>query len=158
MNLLKKEKAKKPKKVLRPKRTNQEGCYVTNSQLLPEVLRAKELGKVTPELAIMFQKIAERYSLSKNFSHLTFRDDMVASAVLNLMQNGLKFNPAKSSNPFSYMTQCCYHSFLQVIADEKKQRDIRDNLLLDSGVNASMGYMEQERDDYRQRHSDIFEE
>jgi hypothetical protein len=149
---------KKTKKVLRPKRNNDSGCYVTNSQLLPEVLRAKELGKITPELAIMMQKIAERYAMSKNYAHLSFREDMVAASILNLMQNGLKFKPEKSNNPFSYYTQCCYHTCLQVIADEKKQRQIRDDLLLDSGFDASLGYMENERDEYRQRHSDMFEE
>lgn len=156
--LTEKPKKAKPKKILREKRNNDEGCYVTNAQLLPEVLRAKELGKVTPELAVMMQKIAERYAMSKNFAHLSFREDMVAAGVLNLLQNGLKFNPEKSNNPFSYYTQCLYHSSLQVIADEKKQRQIRDDLLLDSGFDASMSYMENEREEYRQRHSDVFED
>lgn len=149
-------KAKKPKKVKRPKSTTTEGHYVTNSVLLPEILRAKELGKVTPQLAIMFNKIAERYSMSKNFATLPFREDMVAAATLNLMTNGLKFNPEKSSNPFSYATQCCYHSFLQIIAEEKKQRDIRDTLLLDNGMNASLGFMEKEHDAYIERNEDVF--
>jgi len=153
---VKEVKPTKPKKVKRPKSTTTEGHYVTNSVLLPEILKAKEMGKVTHALAIMFHKIAERYSMSKSFATIPFREDMVASAVLNLMQNGLKFNPEKSSNPFSYCTQCCYHSFLQVIADEKKQRDIRDNLLLDGGMNASLGFMEKEHDGYRERHADFF--
>lgn len=147
----------KQKKAKRPKSTSTEGHYVTNALLLPEMLRAKELGKVTDELAIMFQKIAIRFSLSKNFAHLVFRDEMVSNAILNLLQNGLKFNPEKSSNPFSYCTQCCYHSFLQVIADEKKHRNIRDTLLLDNGMNASLGHMEQEHDSYREKHYEFFE-
>ncbi len=154
----KKEKPPKQPKYKRPKATTTEGHYVTNSVLLPEMLRAKALGRVTPELAEMFLKIATRYSMSKNFAHLSaIRDDMISNAVLNLLQNGLKFNPEKSSNPFSYTTQCCYHSFLMVIAEEKKQREIRDTLLLDNGVNASLGHMEKEHDSYRERHAEFFE-
>jgi hypothetical protein len=147
----------KTRKLKRPKSTTTEGHYVTNGVLLPEMLRAKELGVVTPELAIMFKKIAERYSFSKNFAHLPFREDMVSNAVLNLLQNGLKFNPEKSSNPFSYVTQCCYHSFLTIIAEEKKQREIRDTMLLDGGMNASLGHMEREHDTFREKHSEFFD-
>jgi hypothetical protein len=154
----KKEKPPKPPKYKRPKATSTEGHYVTNAVLLPEMLRAKALGRVTPELAEMFLKIATRYSMSKNYAHLSsIRDDMISNAVLNLLQNGLKFNPEKSSNPFSYTTQCCYHSFLMVIAEEKKQREIRDTLLLDNGVNASLGHMEKEHDSYREKHAEFFD-
>lgn len=146
----------KPKKLKRPKSTTTEGHYITNAVILPEIIKAKELGKVTPDLARMYQKIAERYSMSKSFATLPFREDLVAAAVLNLLQNGLKFNPEKSSNPFSYLTQCCYHSFLQVIADENKQRDLRDKLLLSAGHNASLGFMEKEHDRYMENNSDFF--
>ena len=154
--LAKPKKVPKPKKAKRPKSTTTDGHYVTNAVLLPEILKAKEAGKVTPELARMYQQIATRFSLSRSYAHLSFREDMISSAVLNLLQNGLKFNPEKSKNPFSYLTQCCYHSFLQVIADEKKQREIRDTMLLDSGLNASNTFMERGHDDYRANHQDLF--
>jgi hypothetical protein len=149
------KKEKKPK-IKRPKKTTTEGNYINNSVLLPEMIRAKELGRVTDELAVMYMKIAERYSMSKNFVTIPFREDMVSAGVLNLLKNGLKFNPERSNNPFSYLTQCLYHSFLQVIADEKDQRDIRDTLLLDEGMNASLGFMEKEHDNYRENHADFF--
>jgi hypothetical protein len=148
----------KVKKAKRPKATSTEGHYVTNSVLLPEIIRAKGLGKVTPELAEMFYKIATKYISSKNFSHLNFKDDLVGAVVLSLLSNGLKFNPEKSDQPFSYLTQCSYHAALQYIAAEKKQRDIRDQLMVNDGLNASLTFMESERDEYRMNHSDVFGE
>jgi hypothetical protein len=148
----------KPKKAKKPKATSTKGQYLTNAVLLPAMLRAKEQGVVTPELAMMFQKIVERYSLSKNFAHLShLKEDMISAAVLNLIQNGLKFNPEKSSNVFSYVTQCAYHSYLQVIQDDKNHRNIRDSLLLKEGAMASLGFMEAEHDNYREKHSDLFD-
>ena len=143
-------KAKKPKKALRPKNTSTKGNYVNNADMMPEMLKSKELGYVTPALASMFLQVATRFSLSKSFAHLTFKEDMISNAMVNLMANGLKFNPEKSDNIFSYSTQCCYHSFLHVIADEKKQRDIRDTLLLDSGMNGSATFMENGHKEYRE--------
>lgn len=88
--VLKKVQIKKVKKAKRPKRTDTEGCYVTNAQLLPAIIKAKELGKVTNELAFMYQQIATRYLSSKNFSHLTFKEDLISSAVLALCANRIK--------------------------------------------------------------------
>ena len=87
---VKKTETKKLKKAKRPKRTDTEGCYVTNAQLLPAIMRAKEQGKLTAELAEMYQQIARRYLSSKNFSHLTFKEDLISAAVLALCANRIK--------------------------------------------------------------------
>jgi hypothetical protein len=149
------KKEKKPKKALRPKNTSTKGNYINNADLMPEMLISKELGYVTPKLANMFFQVVSRYSLSKSFSHLTFKEDMVSNAMVNLMANGLKFNPERSDNVFSYVTQCSYHSFLHVIADEKKQRNIRDKLLLDSGMNGSASFMETGHEEFKEG-SDLY--
>lgn len=86
-NKITKKVTAKPKKAKRPKRTDTEGCYVTNAELLPAILRAKEVGKLTPELAEMYHKIATRYLSSKNFSHLTFKEDLISAATLALCAN-----------------------------------------------------------------------
>lgn len=129
----------------REKSTSTVGHYITNNQLLPVVLHAKEIGIVTDELIRMIWKVAERYSRKFNFARYTYREDMVASAVMNLCNNALKFDPEKSKNPFSFYTTAIHNSFLQYMADEKKQRRIRDALLVDGGANPSFTYMEEER-------------
>jgi hypothetical protein len=72
---------------------------------------------------------------------------MVAAAVMNLCSTALKFNPEKSSNPFSYYTTAIMNSFSQYKADEKKHRNIRDALLVDAGSNPSFNFLENERDE-----------
>jgi len=124
----------------REKSTSTRGHYVTNAQLLPAVLEAKELGKVTDKLIRMIWMIAERYSRKSNFVGYSFREDMVAVAMVNLCNNALKFNPDKSANPFSFYTTAIHNSFLQYMADEKKHRKVRDRLLIESGANPSYNY------------------
>jgi hypothetical protein len=44
------------------------------------------------------------------------------------------FDPAKSSNPFSYFTQIIYYAFLRRIEKEKKQSYIRGKLIRDTTI------------------------
>lgn len=131
-----------PKKIKREKSTSTKGHYVTNAEMLQEVIRAKKLGKVTDELAKMFILITERYSKKSNFSGYSFREDMVSVALINLCANGLKFDPERSSNPFSFYTTVIHNSFLQYMADEKKHRNIRDSMMVENGLNPSSTYVE----------------
>lgn len=135
-------------KAKREKSTSTKGHYVTNGQLLPAVLEAKELGRVTDKLIGMIRQIAERYSHKHNFVGYSYREDMVCAAVMNLCNNALKFNPEKSSNPFSFYTTAIHNSFLQYMADEKKHRNIRDALLVDAGANPSFSYAEQGKEEH----------
>jgi DNA-directed RNA polymerase specialized sigma subunit len=127
----------------KPKSTSTRGHYVTNAQLLEEIQACKNNGnKLSSKLAGYLHMIAERYSYSSSFGGYSFREDMVSFAVVNLATNWYKFDPAKSDNPFAFYTTAVYRSFLQYLADEKKQRDIRDNLLIDAGANPSFSFQE----------------
>ena len=127
----------------KPRSTSTRGHYVTNAQLLPEIKACKENGgKLSSTLAKYLNMIAERYSYSPSFGGYSFREDMVSFAVVNLVANWYKFDPAKSDNPFAFYTTACYRSFLQYLADEKKQRNIRDELLIDAGANPSFSFQE----------------
>lgn len=127
----------------KPRSTDTRKHYVTNAQLLEAIAADKENGKkLSPRLAKYLNMIAERYSYSPSFAGYSFREDMVAFAMVNLCQNWHKFDPAKSDNPFAFYTTAVYRSFLQYLADEKKQRDIRDELLIDAGANPSFSYQE----------------
>jgi len=132
------------KKLKREKATSTKGHYVTNAILLPAVLEAKKLGKVTDELARLLLLIAERYSRKSWFSGYSYREDMVSVAVTNLCNNALKFNPDMSKNPFAYFTTAIHRSFQNYKSEEKKHRNIRDALLLDAGANPSFNFLEQE--------------
>lgn len=116
--------------------------YLTNADLLPAVLEAKKHGKITDKLARMLMLLTDRYSRKANFNGYSFREDMVSAALINLVQNALKFNPEKSSNPFAFYTTAIKNSFLQYMLDEKKQRFIRDTLLVEAGQDASHTFMD----------------
>ncbi len=129
----------------REKSTSTRGHYVTNADLLAAIKEDKEKGKLSPKLAKMLHMIAERYSYSSSFGGYSFREDMVSFAVVNLCANWYKFDPEKSDNPFAFYTTAVYRSFLQYLADEKKQRDIRDTLLVDQGANPSFSFQERSK-------------
>lgn len=117
--------------------------YLPNSRLLPEVVRAKELGRITDELAEMLLMLTRKNAQRPCFSGYSYKDDMISEALTNLCQNALKFNPEKSSNPFAYYTTCINSSFLQFLNVEKKHRRIRDQLLVDVGENPSFNFQDE---------------
>jgi hypothetical protein len=117
---------------------------VRNADLLPAVIEAKELGRVTTRLSDLFWKIAENYSRKHNFIRYSYRADMVGAAVANLCQNALKFDHVKYNNPFAYYTTAVHNSFLQFIADEKKHSILRDKLLIQAGANPSFGFSDRD--------------
>jgi hypothetical protein len=141
--------APKVPRAKREKSTSTKGYYVTNAILLPEVIRAKALGFVTPELHQMIRLIAERYSRKSNFIGYSFREDMVASATFNLYDkcNALRFDTERGKNPFSYYTSAIHNSFLQCLGHEKNHRNIRDALIIDAGSNPSYNFMQGEKDE-----------
>ncbi len=116
--------------------------YLTNADLLPAVLEAKEKGRMTDKLAKMLMLLTDRYSRKSNFCGYSFREDMVSAALINLVKNALQFNPEKSSNPFAFYTTAIKNSFLQYMLEEKKHRYIRDQLLFDAGHDASHTFMD----------------
>jgi len=88
----------------------------------------------------MLQLLTLRYGKKGNFSGYTYNDDMQSYAMLMLVKTWNSFDPAKSSNPFAFFTQCIKNSFIQYLNYEKRQRDIRDEVLVDKGMSPSFGY------------------
>jgi hypothetical protein len=67
----------------------------------------------------------------------TYIDEMKGQALLQLSQMGLQFDEYKSDNPFSYYTASVSNSFTRVLNLEKKNQDLRDDMLIDSGASPS---------------------
>lgn len=70
----------------------------------------------------------------------SYNEDMQAYAMMMLVRTWNAFNPEKSNNPFAFFTQCIKHSFIQYLNQEKRQRNIRDLLLVDQGMSPSFGF------------------
>jgi hypothetical protein len=62
---------------------------------------------------------------------------MKGQAILQLTQIGLQFDESKSNNPFAYYTAAVTNSFVRVINIEKRNQNIRDDLLEINGMNPS---------------------
>ena len=59
------------------------------------------------------------------------------SALLQLSQIGLQFDESKSQNPFAYYTAAITNSFTRILNIEKKNQNIRDDILEMNGLNPS---------------------
>ena len=97
----------------------------------------KDHGQITNTLARMYIKLCERYATRGNVRGYTYNDEMRAQAILQLTQIGLQFNEAKSNNPFAYFTAAVTNSFVRIINIEKRNQNIRDDMLEMNGMNPS---------------------
>jgi hypothetical protein len=97
----------------------------------------KEHGKMTNNLARMFLKLCERYATRGNVRGYTYNDEMRGQAILQLTQIGLQFDESKSDNPFAYYTAAVTNSFVRIINIEKRNQNIRDDILEMNGMNPS---------------------
>ena len=97
----------------------------------------KDAGQITPTLARMMLKLCERYATRGNVRGYTYNDEMKGQAILQLTQIGLQFDESKSDNPFAYFTAAVTNSFVRVINVEKRNQNIRDDILEMNGMNPS---------------------
>lgn len=97
----------------------------------------KEHGQMTNNLARMFLKLCERYATRGNVRGYTYNDEMRGQAILQLTQIGLQFDESKSDNPFAYYTAAVTNSFVRIINIEKRNQNIRDDILEMNGMNPS---------------------
>ncbi len=98
---------------------------------------SKDHGQMTNNLARMFLKLCERYATRGNVRGYTYNDEMRGQAILQLTQIGLQFDESKSDNPFAYYTAAVTNSFVRIINIEKRNQNIRDDILEMNGMNPS---------------------
>ena len=94
-------------------------------------------GKATNKLAMMWMKLCDRYATRGNVRGYTYNDEMRGQAILQLAQIGLQFDESKSNNPFAYYTAAVTNSFVRVINIEKRNQNIRDDILEMNDMNPS---------------------
>lgn len=97
----------------------------------------KAHGQISDNLARMFLKLCERYATRGNVRGYTYNDEMRGQAILQLTQIGLQFDESKSDNPFAYYTAAVTNSFVRIINIEKRNQNIRDDILEMNGMNPS---------------------
>ena len=105
---------------------------------------SKTHGQITDKLARMYMMLCEKYAMKFNWRGYTYNDEMRGSAILQLTYVGLRFNEAKSANPFAYYTAAITNSFCRVLNTEKRNQNIRDDILEINNLTPS--YTRQMRD------------
>ncbi len=98
---------------------------------------SRDHGTMTRTLAMMFMKLCERYATRSNWRGYTYNDEMKSQALLQLSQIGLQFDESKSQNPFAYYTAAITNSFTRVLNIEKRNQNLRDDILEINGFNPS---------------------
>lgn len=98
---------------------------------------SKDHGRITENLGKMFIKLSERYAQRSNWRGYTYIDEMKGQAILQLSHIGLQFDESKSENPFAYYTAAVTNSFTRILNTEKKNQNIRDDMLEEHGLTPS---------------------
>ena len=132
-----------PKKTKNIHYVNNQEFYQAVVSYVGTVKEAKETGKaipvVTDYVATCFLRIAENLSHKSNFIRYTYREEMVMDAVENCLKAIENYDINASTrtgkpNAFAYFTQIIWYAFLRRITKEKKQQDIKEKYLSQSGV------------------------
>ncbi len=117
---------------------------------------SRDHGTMTRKLAMMFMKLCERYATRSNWRGYSYNEEMRGQALLQLSQIGLQFDESKSQNPFAYYTAAITNSFTRILNIEKKNHNIRDDILEMNGLNPSWSrqYSQTDRSKYTSSISD----
>ena len=94
-------------------------------------------GQITNNLAKMFLLLTTKYSAKFNWRGYSYVSEMRGAANLQLAYVGLRFNEARSANPFAFYTSVCKNAFRRVLDAEKRKQLVRDKLLEMNGLNSS---------------------
>ena len=78
--------------------------YLNNKDLYNELVKSKELDKLTPTAEKMLVLLAERTINKLNYVNSDDRDDCLQFALLDLLKYWRNFNP-KYPNAFAYFTE-----------------------------------------------------
>lgn len=137
--------------------------YVLQNNIAVEVGRSHskngkfsvDHGAISNKLAKMFILLVNKYGQSFNWRSYSYLEEMKGQALLQLSQIGLKFDEYRSDNPFAYYTAIMLNSFRRVLHLEKKNQDIRDDLLINSGVVPSFSRQLSIEDEIRRLRDDV---
>ena len=74
---------------------------------------------------------------SEKTNSYTFKEEMICDGIENCLQYLDNFDGKKSNNPFAYYTAAVTNSFVRVINIEKRNQNIRDDILEMNNMNPS---------------------
>lgn len=85
--------------------------YVDRSALFAEMVKSREQNALTDAAWDMLMLIVERASLRLRYVDRMDREDCLQQARIDVFNHWTSFDPAKSSNPFSYFTEVAKNGY-----------------------------------------------
>lgn len=95
-------------------------------------------GRITSNLGTALMMISDRYSRRSNWVGYSYREEMAGDALVHLVRVALRFNEARSDNPFAFYTTTMSNEFKRTQRAEKAQQSIRDDLRIIAGMTPSI--------------------
>lgn len=144
---------KKTKKKVTKKKVAKKRNYLNNKDFLHEIKLSHERNEITDKLAQMFMKLIDRYASKSRFAVTeSFKDDMKCFALMTLVKVWRSFNAKKSQNPFAYYTTVVTNAFYQFQNQERKQKNIKNEMLIEIDKSPSYSYMVEYEESLRIEH------
>lgn len=75
---------------------------------------------------MMIYLVASGFASKGSFSSYTYKDDFILEALLTVLKYIRNYDTNKTNNAFAYITQICYHSFINYINKQQKHSTIKD--------------------------------
>ena len=79
--------------------------YLKNKDFLEEILKSKELDRLTPKAEEMMILLANKTIKKKRYYNVTDKDDCLQTGLMVMFSNWRCFDEDKSNNAFSYFTE-----------------------------------------------------
>lgn len=116
--------------------------YLNNRDLYDELMKCQEKGEISEKLGKMFMLISEKYTNHRYFVQYAYKEDLASIGAVACCNAYMKFDSSRGSNAFAFFSSTVYYAFLQHIKKEYRQKDIKDQILVDNDLNPSYGYEE----------------
>ena len=95
--------------------------FVDKDALKQEIKTYQETEVMSEELGKMLLLMAKKYASKANFSGYSYKEDFVSFSIYRMIMMLKKIDCERpDSNPFSYLTQLMYWSFVATINKENK--------------------------------------
>lgn len=122
--------------------------YLNNKDIKHQLELSFAQGRMTEELGKMFLMLVENIGKKGNYSGYSYLDEMKGVAIITLCRGWNKFNMIYD-NPFAYFTSFVNNAFNHVLKIEKQQRNMKNAMMVDAGLNPANSFSNDDYDDTR---------
>ena len=116
--------------------------YLSNAELLAEIEKSQNQGKVTDTLMLMLMKMNKHVINTTSWLIYSYTDDMQSNAYIPLINAVMKYDLTRKTSAFSYFTTTITRAYIYVMNHEKAHRNIRDDILIEHGMEPSDTYID----------------